>query len=321
MDSFVECVPNISEGTDQETLDAVTATIEDYAGVWLLDHSADPDHGRSVFTMAGYPGRTLGAMEAVMEVAIERIDMRTQQGRHPRIGAVDVVPFVPIGDTTLEQCVVGAREFAERVADRFEIPVFLYADSALVPERRVLADIRRPGFEGLSEVMARPGGAPDFGPARPHPSAGATAVGARPFLIAFNIQLSTTDVTVAQRMARSIRERDGGLLSVQALGVDLASQGCAQLSMNILDHEATPLWRVWEQAELLASREGVSLLDSELIGLLPARALVDVADHIGSGSFHPAERRLAEAAAWLRIRRFDPSMVLEVRMAQARGDA
>jgi len=315
----VECVPNISEGSDEDTLDALAGAVDGHAGAWLLDRTADPDHGRSVFTLAGYPGRVMSAMEAVLEIALERVDMRTHHGRHPRIGAVDVVPFVPLGDTTMEQCVAGAREFAERIADRFELPVYLYAEATRRPERRILADVRRPTFEGLAKAMARPGGEPDFGPRQPHPSAGATAVGARPFLIAFNIQLSTIDVAVARRIAARIRGRDGGLPTVQALGIDLASQGCSQLSMNILDHEQTPLWRVWEEAERLAAEERVSLLDSELIGLAPAAALVEVADHIGSGSFHTAEQRLDEAAAWLRIRRFDPRMVIEVRLAQARG--
>lgn len=315
----MECIPNISEGSDEDTLDAVATAIDEHAGAWLLDRTADSDHGRSVFTMAGYPGRVMGAMETVLEIAIERIDMCEQQGRHPRIGAVDVIPFVPLGGTTMEQCVAGARGFAERIADRFELPVYLYAHAAQRPERRILADVRRPRFEGLTEAMAQPGGEPDFGPPRPHPRAGATAVGARPFLIAHNIQLSTTDVAVAKRIATRIRERDGGLPAVQALGIDLASQGCVQLSMNILDHEQTPLWRVWEEAERLAAEERVSLLDSELIGLAPAAALVEVADHIGSGSFHTAEQRLHEAAGWLRIRRFDPDMVLEVRLERARG--
>jgi glutamate formiminotransferase len=158
-----------------------------------------------------------------------------------------------------------------------------------------------------------------FGPSQPHPTAGAVAIGARPFLIAYNIQLSTTDVAVARRIASSIRGRDGGLSGVQALGLELASQGCAQLSMNVLDHEQTPLWRVWEEAERLATAERVSLLDSELIGLAPAGAFLDVADHIGVPSFHPAERRITEAAGWLRIRHFDPSMALEVRLGAARA--
>lgn len=319
MESLVECVPNISEGTDQATLDAVAAAIVDHAGAWLLDRSADVDHQRSVFTLAGYPGRVMSAMEAVVEVAIERIDMRDQQGQHPRIGAVDVIPFIPLGDTTMDQCVAGTRDFAASVAERFELPVYLYAMAAQRPERRRLADIRRPRFEGLAEAMREPDGKPDFGPARPHPTAGAVAVGARPFLIAFNVQLSTTDVAVARRIARRVRERDGGLPAIQALGLELASQGCAQLSMNLLDHERTPLWRLWEEVERLATEEHVSPLDSELIGLAPEAAFLEVADHIGVSSFRPVERRIREAAGWLRIRRFHPEMALEIRLARARG--
>lgn len=318
VESLIECVPNVSEGRDERQLDAIAAVMDGVAGAWLLDRTSDRDHGRAVFTLAGYPGRVTDAMESAIEVAIDGIDMRRHHGRHPRIGAVDVIPFVPLGGTTMEQCVAGARAFAARIAERFELPVYLYAEASQRADRRVLADIRRPGFEGLGDAMALPAFTPDFGPSRPHPSAGATAVGARPLLIAFNIQLSTTDTGVARRIAARIRERDGGLPAVQALGIDLVSQGCTQLSMNILDHERTPLWRLWHEADRLAHDEGVSLLDSELVGLVPAQALNAVADHIGSAAYHPAERRLHEAAAWLRIRRFDPSMVLEVRLAEVR---
>ena len=319
MESLVECVPNFSEGTRIETLEAIADVIRDHAGVWLLDQTADADHQRSVYTMAGYPGRVMAATEAAAEVAIERIDMRVQHGRHPRVGAVDVVPFVPLGDTTMEQCAEGARGFAATLAERFDLPVYLYAEAALRSDRRVLADIRRPGFEGLAEAMREKAHEPDFGPARPHPTAGATIVGARPFLIAWNIQLSSTDVTVARRLAGQVRERDGGLPAVQALGIDLASQGCVQLSMNVLDHHRTSLWHIWETVDRLARQEGVSMLDSELIGLAPAAALLDVADHIGVASGRPIDERVREAAEWLRIRRYEPGMVLELRLAAARS--
>jgi glutamate formiminotransferase len=318
-ESLVECVPNVSEGRDQATLDALATAVEEQAGAWLLDRTADVDHGRSVYTMAGHPAPVMAAMEAMVGIAVERVDMRAHRGRHPCIGAVDVIPFVPLGDSTMEQCVAGALAFAERIAERFGLPVYLYREAALRPDRQVLADIRRPGFEGLAEAMARPGGAPDFGPAVPHPTAGASVVGARPFLIAFNIQLSTTDLRVARRLAGRMRERDGGLPAVQALGIDLPSQGCTQLSMNVLDHRRTPLWRVWQEAEGLAADEGVSLTDSELIGLLPARALADVADHIGVPASDPAERRFLDAAGYLRMRDFEPGRVLELRLAQARA--
>jgi glutamate formiminotransferase len=319
VESLLECVPNFSEGRDANTLEALAAAFETHAGAWLLDRTADADHNRSVFTLAGFPGRVQSATLASVEVAIDRIDMRRHEGSHPRIGAVDVVPFVPLRDSTLEQCVDGARRFAAELAERFDLPVYLYAEAAQRPERRVLADIRRPGFEGLAEAMQDPVRRPDLGPSRPHPTAGATAVGARRALIAFNIQLSTTDVAVARRIAAGVRERDGGLPRVQALGIDLASQGCGQVSMNLLDHEVTPLWRVWERVGELARREGVSMLDSELIGLAPARALTDVADHIGVASGRSLQERVTEGATWLRIRRFEPSMALELRLAAARA--
>ncbi len=319
MESLLECVPNFSEGTDDGTLAALAAALEGHPGAWLLDRTADTDHNRSVFTLAGFPGRVMSAAHAAVEVAIDRIDMRRQRGSHPRIGAVDVVPFVPLGDTTLEQCVDGARRFGAELAERFDLPVYLYAEAAQRPDRRILADIRRPGFEGLEAAMQDPDRRPDLGPAQPHPTAGATAVGARRALIAFNIQLSTTDVAVARRIAAGVRERDGGLPRVQALGIDLASQGCSQVSMNLLDHEVTPLWLVWETVGELARREGVSMLDSELIGLAPARALTDVADHVGVASARSLEERVTEGATWLRIRRFEPTMALELRLAAARA--
>lgn len=319
MEHLVECVPNFSEGTRPDTLEALSAAISSHGGVWLLDRTADADHQRSVYTLAGYPGRVMTAMERAVETAIEHIDMRAQQGRHPRIGAVDVIPFVPLGETSMSQCVEGAREFAAAIALRFGLPVFLYAEAAVRADRRLLADIRRPGFEGLAEAMRGLAYQPDFGPSRPHPTAGATVVGARPFLIAWNIQLSTTDVGVAKRLAGQVRERDGGLPAVQALGIDLASQGCVQLSMNVLDHARTPLWRIWETVERLARAEGVSMLDSELVGLAPATALTDVADHIGVASGRTLDDRVREAASWLRIRRYDPGMVLELRLAAARA--
>jgi glutamate formiminotransferase len=318
VETLVECVPNLSVANDIATLDAVSAVISQHGGTWLLDRTSDVDHARSVFTLAGYPGPVMTAMEAAVGVAIERIDMRSQRGQHPRIGAVDVIPFIPLGDTTMEQCVQGAREFAARIAARFELPVYLYGRAAQHPGRN-LADLRRPGFEGLDAAMRGPGHTPDLGPSSPHPTAGATAVGVRPFLIAFNIQLSTTDVSVARRIAGRIRERDGGLPAVQALGLELRSQGCTQLSMNLLDHQRMPLWTVWEAAERLAAAEHISLLDSELIGLAPMGSLLAVADHIGVPAFHPPERRSAEAAAWLRIRRFEPEMVLERRLHSVRA--
>jgi glutamate formiminotransferase len=319
MERLLECVPNFSEGQDVPTLDAIASAFGGHPDTWLLDRTSDQDHGRSVYTLVGHPSRVLAAMTDAVGMAIETIDMRSQDGQHPRIGSVDVIPFIPVAGMTMEDCVRDAREFAADIAERFALPVYLYAMAARREDRRVLAGIRRPGIEGLSAAMLDPGGAPDLGPRRPHPSAGAVSVGARRSLIAFNVQLGTADVAPARRLARRIRERDGGLPAVQALGLELASLGQAQLSMNILDHERTPLWRVWEEAQRLAAAEDVPVLDAELIGLAPLAALLDVADHLGVSPSDSVEDRLAQAGSWLRIRDFEPSMALELRLARIRA--
>lgn len=319
MAELVECVPNVSEGRDRDSVDAIARAVSGTAGVTLLDRTSDRDHDRSVLTFAGGSTAVMEAMSAAAAEAIERIDMRRHHGQHPRLGAVDVVPFVPLGETTMRVCVELARSFAEALADRHGLPVFLYAEAATRPERRTLADIRRPQFEGLAEALAKPGGEPDFGPRLPHPTAGATVVGARPFLIAWNIDLRTAERDVAKRIAKAIRERDGGLARVQALGLYLEDRGRAQVSMNLLDHSVTPLWRVFEAVERLARAEGVGIAESELIGLAPSSAFLDVADHLGSDASRPPESRMAEAAAWLRVRDFQPHMAFELRLAAAAG--
>ena len=317
MPDLIECVPNFSEGRRAEVVDTLAAAVESTAGVHLLDRTSDADHNRSVLTFAGPSDAVITAMEAAVEEAITRIDMNTHQGQHPRIGAVDVVPFVPLGASTIEECVELARTFGERTAERFDLPVFLYANAATRPQRVKLADIRRPQYEGLAEAMATPGFAPDFGPPRPHPTAGAVCVGARPFLIAYNINLETDDLDLAKTIAKSVRESSGGLPRVQGLGLYLDDVGCAQVSMNLLDFNVTPIWKVWEVVEELAGAAGATLRESELIGLAPVAALVDVADHMGADSAATVETRITEAARWLRIRDFDPSMALELRLAAA----
>jgi glutamate formiminotransferase / 5-formyltetrahydrofolate cyclo-ligase len=215
----------------------------------------------------------------------------------------------------MADCVTIARAFAARAADRFGVPVYLYAEAATRPERRVLADIRRPQFEGLATLIGTDAYKPDFGPPRVHKTGGAMVVGARPFLIAWNINLHSRDLALAKRIASTIRERNGGLPRVQALGLFLEDLDCAQVSMNLLDHSVTPLWRVWEEVERLASQSGVALQESELIGLAPLAAFTDVADHLGLLSDGPVEERIRTAAAWLRIRGFTPAMALELRLA------
>jgi glutamate formiminotransferase len=317
MEGLVECVPNFSEGRRADVLAALREAIRDASGVTFLDETADIDHNRSVFTFAGAGDPVSDAMERAVGVAIAAIDMTRHQGEHPRLGAVDVVPFVPIGTTSLDDCVALARRFGQRIAERFELPVYLYAAAATRPERVRLPDIRRPQFEGLRELIGQPGWEPDFGPPRLHPTAGATVVGARPFLIAYNINLETSDAELAKRIARVIRESSGGLPRIQALGLWLADLGCAQVSMNLLDFSVTPMWRVFEEVSARARAAGVTVRESELIGLAPLAALLDVADHAGAATGSPIEERLRQAAEWLHLRDFEPTMALELRLAAA----
>jgi len=300
-----------------DVVDAIAARVSDTPGVHLLDRTSDRDHNRSVLTFAGESAAVTTAMEGAVEEALARIDMRVHEGQHPRVGAVDVIPFVPLGETTLDECVAVARDFGARIASRFDLPVYLYARAARRPQREVLADIRRPQFEGLAELISTPEYTPDFGPARLHPTGGAVVVGARPFLIAYNINLDSQDLDLAKEIAKQVRQRSGGLPRVQALGLFLDDLNCAQVSMNLLDFSITPIWRVWESVGVAAAAHGVELRESELIGLAPIRALVDVADHIDVEAGLSDEERITLAAEWLKIRDFDPSMALEIRLAEA----
>ncbi len=315
MTRLVECVPNFSEGRRPEVIDAITARVSATPGVTLLDRTSDRDHNRSVLTFAGPPAAVLAAMEAATEQAITSIDMNRHEGQHPRMGAVDVVPFVPLGETTMDECIELARTFGKAVVERFGLPVYLYAKAATRSDRTVLADIRRPQFEGLKELIKTDERAPDIGPRRLHPTAGAVAVGARPFLIAYNINLESRDVELAKRIARVVRESSGGLPRVQALGLYLDDLECAQVSMNLLDHTVTTMWQVWEAVAGEAARDGVALRESELIGLAPLAALIAVADHADVDRDLPVEQRIGAAARWLRIRDFEPTMALELRLA------
>jgi glutamate formiminotransferase len=317
MAKLVECVPNFSEGRHPEVIEVIAGRVQAVSGVHLLDRTSDRDHNRSVLTFAGSAQAVTEAMEAAVDEAIARIDMNAHAGQHPRIGAVDVIPFVPLGETTMDECVSLARTFGKRIAERFDLPVYLYARAAQRPDRVVLADIRRPQFEGLKELVGSPDNAPDFGPPRLHPTAGAVAVGARPFLIAYNINLESNDVEIAKRIAKQVRESSGGLPRVQALGLYLDDLDCAQVSMNLLDFSVTPIWKVWDAVSAAASAEGVEVRESELIGLCPLAALTDVAEHIGVPKRVKIEERITWAADWLSILNFDPSMALELRLAAA----
>ena len=318
---LVESVPNYSEGRRPEVVDRLAAAVSATDGAYLLDRTSDPSHNRSVLTMAGDSTSIQDALEATIAIAIETIDMEAHVGEHPRIGAVDVIPFVPLGSATIEDCVGLAREFGARVAERFDLPVYLYARAATRPDRIRLADVRRGGYEAVRQEIGDPARdrQPDFGPSRTHPRAGVVAVGARPFLIAWNINLTTADVEIAKRIARAVRESGGGLPAVQGNGFMIEELGAAQVSMNVLDFGTTPMWRVFDEVARLAAAEGVGIRESELIGLAPQAAFDGVAAHAGVGAGAGTEARFAAAARYLQLRDAQPLMVLEQRLAAARA--
>ena len=268
---LIECVPNVSEGRRDDSIARVAAAI-DGPGVALLDRSSDASHNRTVYTFAGEPDALQHAVLRLFEAALSTIDLRSHEGVHPRMGAVDVVPFVPIEAALMEDCVALARRTGALVAERFGVPVFLYEEAAVAPERRSLADIRRGGVNGVALRMTRSEARPDFGPPTPHPTAGATAIGARPILIAYNINLASNRLDVAKRIARAIRESGGGLKCVKAMGVHLES-GVVQVSMNLTNFRETSIADVFDAVAAAAAADGVRVLESELVGLAPAAAL------------------------------------------------
>lgn len=272
MTALVECVPNFSEGRDATTLEALRAVLTSVPGVRLLDVQADASHHRSVFTFVAPPDAAVEAAFRAIRMARERIDLTRHQGEHPRMGAADVVPFIPLEDVTMDDCVQLSRRLAERVGRELEIPVFLYARAATRPERERLPDIRKGQFEGLREAIGSdPARQPDFGPARIHPTAGATAIGARPFLVAYNVYLEGGDVALARTIAKAIRTSDGGLPAVQARGFDV--EGVPQVSMNLLDIDATPVHAAFDAVDAAARAAGARAGRSEVVGLVPERAV------------------------------------------------
>lgn len=269
---MIECVPNVSEGQNHELVDRVARAVRSVPGVSLLDYSSDPAHNRSVFTFAGHASSLEQAIVALYGVVIPAVDLRTHRGVHPRLGAVDVVPFVPLEGSTMADCVSLARRVGRAVAQRFQIPVFLYEEAASAPDRRSLANVRRGGFERLADRMAA-GFLPDFGPHVPHATAGASAVGARKLLVAFNVNLSTRRLEVADAIARAVRHSNGGLPCVKALGLSLDDRALVQVSMNLTDHQRTNIRQAFEAVAREAAAHGVEVLESEIIGLAPAAAL------------------------------------------------
>jgi len=277
MEKIVECVPNFSEGQNEIVLKALVDVASSVAGVSLLDWSADKSHNRSVFTLAGSPDAVAEAAFSMCKTATELIDMRKHKGEHPRMGATDVIPFVPVRGMDMAECVALSKQLADRISNELSIPVFLYEYSAQNPERQNLSEIRKGQFEGMTIKLKEAGWAPDYGEAKPHPSAGVTAIGARMPLIAFNINLDTDRLDIAKSIARSIRGSSGGYEHCKAIGVMLGERGVAQVSINLTNYEQTPLYCVFEAVRMEAARLGVGILGSEIVGLVPAKALADSA--------------------------------------------
>ena len=294
--AVIECVPNVSEGRRKDVVDALVDSVRGTPSVRLLDYSSDSAHNRSVITMVGDAGPLKAAVLALFEAALHRIDLRTHSGEHPRLGAVDVVPFIPIEGVSMEECVRLAKETGAEVAERFQVPVYLYEEASANPARKNLEDIRRGQFEGLEAKMSTPGWAPDYGGPRPHPAAGATVIGARMPLIAYNVNLATDRLDVAKRIAAAIRFSSGGFRYVKAMGVALEDRGIVQVSINLTNYEKTPMFRVFDAVKREAARYGVDVLESEIVGLVPAAALVEAAEH------------------FLQLASFTPNQVLENRL-------
>jgi glutamate formiminotransferase len=292
----LECVPNVSEGRDPRVLDRMTARLSRAAGVRLLDVHRDADHHRAVFTLVGEAPALTDALLGLCEEALGAIDLRQHAGAHPRIGAVDVVPFVPIGRATMEQAVAAARATGRAIAERFNIPVLLYEHAASAPHRQRLEHVRRGRFEGLAEKLRTPEWAPDFGPAAPHPSFGAVAIGARRILVAYNINLATDRLEIGTAVAAAVRASSGGLPHVKAMALPLPARGLVQVSMNLTDVDVTPIAVVFDAVAREAARHGVAIAESEVVGLVPAAALAEV------------------AARYLRVAGWSPDKILETRL-------
>ncbi len=277
--AIIESIPNVSEGRRPDVVERFADAVRAVPGVRLLDYSSDASHNRSVFTLVGDREPVKAATLALFEAALPHVDLRAHTGEHPRLGAVDVVPFVPIEGVTMAECVALAKEVGAEVAQRFGVPVYLYEEASANPLRRNLEDIRRGEFEGLAAKMAGAGWTPDFGPSAPHVSAGATVIGARMPLIAYNINLNTDRVDVAKKIAAAIRHSSGGLRYVKAMGLKIEDRNIAQVSMNLTNYEKTPIFRVFDLVKREAERYGVMVLESEIVGLVPDAALRQTAEY------------------------------------------
>ncbi|MDO4666735.1 MAG: glutamate formimidoyltransferase [Streptococcus sp.] len=279
MVKIVESIPNFSEGRNQEVIDGLVAVAKSVPGVTLLDHSSDTSHNRSVFTLVGDENSIQEVSFQLVKYASENIDMTKHHGEHPRMGATDVLPFVPIKDITIEECVEISKKVAERIYNELKIPSFLYEDSASRPERKNLAKVRKGQFEGMPEKLLEEDWAPDYGERKIHPTAGITAIGARMPLVAYNVNLDTDNLEIANKIAKIIRGSSGGYKYCKAIGVMLEGRNIAQVSINMVNLPKFPLYRVFETIRFEAQRYGVGILGSEVVGLAPAKALIDAAEY------------------------------------------
>lgn len=279
MPKLIECIPNFSEGRDQKVIDGLTAVAQSVPGVSLFDVQSDESHNRCVYTLVGSPEGIEEVAFQLAKKAMETIDMTKHEGAHPRMGATDVIPFVPTMDVTVEECVAMSKRVAQRIWDELKIPSFLYEDSASSPDRTNLAAVRKGQFEGMPEKLKQPEWAPDYGEREIHPTAGIIAIGARMPLVAFNINLDTDDVEIAKAIAKSIRGSSGGYKYCKALGVKIEERNMAQVTMNMVNYEGTPLYRVYETVRFEAARWGVNIVGTEIVGLTPAKALIDAAEY------------------------------------------
>lgn len=296
MDKIIECVPNFSEGRDLLKLEKILDVFRGRKNVKLLDYSSDEDHNRSVVTLVGEPDALKEAIVEAIGKAVELIDLNKHEGQHPRMGAVDVVPFIPIKNVTVEEADNLAREVAMEASKLYGVPFFLYEKSATAPHRENLANIRKGQFEGMAEKMKDEQWIPDFGPHTIHPTAGVTAIGARMPLVAYNVNLSTNNLEIASKIAKQVRYINGGFRYVKALGIELEDRGITQVSMNLTDYTKSSIYRVFETIKMEAERYGVSVVGSEIVGLVPLQAIVDTADY------------------YLRLENFNLDQVLETRL-------
>ncbi len=296
MGKIIECVPNFSEGRDLKKLEKILDVFRGRRDVKLLDYSSDEDHNRTVVTLVGEPDALKQAMVEAIGKAVELIDLTHHEGQHPRMGAVDVVPFIPIKNVTIEEADELAKSIAKEASEKYNLPFFLYEKSATAPHRENLASIRKGQFEGMAEKMKDAMWKPDFGPETIHPTAGVTAIGARMPLVAYNVNLSTNNLEIASKIAKQVRHINGGFRYVKALGIELEDRGIVQVSMNLTDYTKTSIYRVFETIKMEAARYGVNIVGSEIVGLVPMQALVDTADY------------------YLRLENFTTNQVLETRL-------